>query len=218
MAWVSTAPTLDRQGLQSPEELKIYREELLAEQDPNQPLVIVCQGTGCLANGSPRVTEALKKSIAAAKIKARVMPGIKTTGCHGFCSRGPLVIVRPRGVFYQRVKPDDADELVKTTLLEGNLVERLLYLDPQTREPIPLEPDIPFYKNQQRIVLRNIGKVDPTDLRDTITRGGYQALAKALTTLSSDEIIKCGRTIRTSRARRGRISDRTQMAQRSGGH
>jgi NADP-reducing hydrogenase subunit HndC len=190
MAWASTAPTFDRQGLQSPEELKTYREELLAEQDPNQPVVIVCHGTGCLANGSPRVTEALKKSIAASKIKARVMPGIKTTGCHGFCSRGPLVIVRPSGLFYQRVKPDDAEEIVKTTLVEGKPVDRLLYLDPQTREPIPLETDIPFYKNQQRIVLRNIGKVDPTDLRDTIARGGYQALAKALITMTPEEVVR----------------------------
>src|SRR5512135_2902082 len=172
MAWSSTAPTLDRKGLQSPEDLQSYREELLADHDPNQPVVIVCHGTGCLANGSPRVTEALKKALGTSKIKARVMPGIKTTGCHGFCSRGPLVIVRPAGLFYQRVKPEDAEEIVKTTLVEGQPVERLLYLDPQTREAIPLETDIPFYKNQQRIVLRNIGKVDPTDLRDTVVRGG----------------------------------------------
>ncbi|MBI5583586.1 MAG: NAD(P)H-dependent oxidoreductase subunit E [Deltaproteobacteria bacterium] len=190
MAWASTAPTLDRQGLQSPEDLQTYREELLADQDPNQPVVIVCHGTGCLANGSPRVTEALKKALGASKIKARVMPGIKTTGCHGFCSRGPLVIVRPLGLFYQRVKPDDVEEIVKTTLVEGKPVERLLYLDPRTREPIPLETDIPFYKNQQRIVLRNIGKVDPTDLRDTIVRGGYQALAKALTTMTPEEVVR----------------------------
>ncbi len=90
------------------------------------------------------------------------MAGIKTTGCHGFCSRGPLVIIRPAGLFYQQVKPGDAEEIVENSLIGGKPVERLLYHHPQTKEPITLEEEIPFYKNQYRIVLRNLGKVDPT--------------------------------------------------------
>jgi NADH-quinone oxidoreductase subunit F len=190
MVRASAAEKIDQRVIRSPGELKVYQEEILAEQDPDRPLVIVCHGTGCLANGSPKVSEALREAIADHKIKAKVMPGIKTTGCHGFCSRGPLVIVRPAGLFYQRVAANDAEEIVQTSLIEGKPVRRLLYQQSQTEEHISLETEIPFYKNQERIVLRNIGKVDPIDIRDTIARGGYQALAKALKIMTPDEVIK----------------------------
>jgi NADP-reducing hydrogenase subunit HndC len=190
MARVQLAKQVSSSKIQSSEALKAFQEDILSHRDPKKPLIIICHGTGCLANGSPKVSEALSKSIARAKLSVKVMPGIKTTGCHGFCSRGPLVIVKPYGLFYQRVKAEDVEEIVKSTLIKGDPVERLLYLDPNTKEAIPLEKDIPFYKYQQRIVLRNIGKVDPTDIRDTIAAGGYQALAKALSTLSPEELIR----------------------------
>ena len=174
----------------SAEELVSLRDQLVAEQDPNQPWLIICHGTGCLANGSVKVTEALRRAIKEASFEATVIPWIKTTGCHGFCSRGPLVIMRPAGLFYQRVKPEDAREIVQTTLIQGETIDRLLYKDPKTKEAIPLETEIPFYKYQQRTVLRNIGKVDPAEIQDTIARGGYQALAKALTGLSPEEVIQ----------------------------
>ena len=175
--------------IHSIEALNALRQDILSQQDPKRPILIVCHGTGCLANGSPKVSDSLRKAIAKAGFQAKVMPGIKTTGCHGFCSRGPLVIIKPAGLFYQQVKASDAEEIVNTTLLKGDPVERLLYRDPNTKEPIPLEKEIPFYKFQQRVVLRNIGKVDPTDIHDTIAAGGYQALAKALTSLSPEEVI-----------------------------
>ena len=117
------------------------------------------------------------------------MPGIKTTGCHGFCSRGPLVIIRPQGLFYQQVKPKHVEDIVQQTLIEGKPVERLLYKNPKTGDPIFNEQDIPFYKLQQRIVLHNIGKIDPTDITDTIAAGGYQALAKVLWSMTPDEVV-----------------------------
>ncbi len=175
--------------IRSIEALNALRQDILSHRDPKRPILIVCHGTGCLANGSPKVSDSLSKAIAKAGFQAKVMPGIKTTGCHGFCSRGPLVIIKPAGLFYQQVKAGDAEEIVNSTLLKGDPVERLLYRDPNTKEPIPLEKEIPFYKFQQRVVLRNIGKVDPTDIHDTIAAGGYQALAKALTSLPPDEII-----------------------------
>jgi NADH-quinone oxidoreductase subunit F len=189
MAQTQYAEVLDTPKIASIEELNVFRQDILSNQDPNRPLVIVCHGTGCLANGSPKVTESLRKAIAKAGFGAKVMPGIKTTGCHGFCSRGPLVIVKPYGLFYQKVKAGDAEEIVQSTLIKGEPVDRLLYRDPKTKEPISLEKEIPFYKYQERVVLRNIGKVDPTDIRDTIAAGGYQALAKALTTLGPEELI-----------------------------
>ena len=189
MAQVSTAKKVEDFRLPSAAALAAYRESILAERDPNRTVIIVCHGTGCIANDSPKVADALRKSIAAAGLAAQVIPEIKTTGCHGFCSRGPLVILQPDGLFYQKVKAGDVEEIVKTTLLEGKPVERLLYKDPHTGEPIPHDYEIPFYKYQQRIVLRNIGKIDPVDIRDSLAVGGYQGLAKALTSMTPDEVI-----------------------------
>jgi NADP-reducing hydrogenase subunit HndC len=189
MAQASTALKLEGFRLGSQADLAGYKEQILSERDPNRPVIIVCHGTGCLANGSPKVTEALRKTIAKAGLDVQVVPDIKPTGCHGFCSRGPLVIFQPSGLFYQLVKPSDVEEIVKTTLIDGNYVDRLLYVEPRTGEHIVHDHEIPFYKHQQRIVLHNIGKIDPTDIRDTIAVGGYAALAKALTTMTPDEVI-----------------------------
>ncbi|MFZ2089296.1 MAG: NADH-ubiquinone oxidoreductase-F iron-sulfur binding region domain-containing protein, partial [Desulfobaccales bacterium] len=189
MAQASTALKMEEMRLTSLADLTAYKEQILAGRDPNRPVIIVCHGTGCLANGSPKVSEALRSAIAKAGLDAQVIPDIKTTGCHGFCSRGPLVIMQPSGIFYQLVKPGDAEEIVQTTLIEGKSVDRLLYVEPRTGEHIVHDHEIPFYKHQQRIVLKNIGKIDPTDIRDTIAVGGYEALGKALTTMTPDEVI-----------------------------
>jgi NADH-quinone oxidoreductase subunit F len=187
---MSLAPAkLSTSRLSSLEDLEGFREHILAERDPNHPKIIVCHGTGCLANGSPGVAEALRQAIAAAGVDASVSPLIKTTGCHGFCSRGPLVIMQPSGIFYQRVKPKDAEEIVRKTIIDGEPVERLLYTDDRTGEKIAHDHEIPFYKHQERIVMRHIGKIDPTDIRDTIGAGGYKALAKALCTMSPEEVV-----------------------------
>ena len=124
-----------------------------------------------------------------AGMQARVMPGIKTTGCQGFCSRGPLVLIRPQEIFYQRVKPTDAEEIIKRTLMKGKPVKRLLYKMPGTGETVLTEQEIPFYKLQKRVVLHNIGKIDPSDISDAIAAGGYQALARALSTMTPDQVV-----------------------------
>ncbi|MFZ5585663.1 MAG: NADH-ubiquinone oxidoreductase-F iron-sulfur binding region domain-containing protein [Thermodesulfobacteriota bacterium] len=183
-------PILANAGrLGSAEAFLALRESILAAQDPDRTEIIVCHGTGCLANGSPKVAEALKAAVKAAGLDIKVRPGIKVTGCHGFCSRGPLVVVRPAGLFYQRVKPEDAEDVLQSVLEGGQPVERLLYKSPQTGEAIALEKDIPFYAHQQRVVLRNIGKIDPTDLGDTIAAGGYLALAKALFSMTPEQVV-----------------------------
>lgn len=189
MSHAGTAMQMEEFRLGSAADLAAYRDSLLAGRDPNRSMVIVCHGTGCLANGSPKVAEALRRGIATAGIDARVVPRLKLTGCHGFCSRGPLVILEPLGLFYQRVKPEDAEDIVNATLVNGEPVDRLLYRDPKTGEAFSHYRDIPFYRHQQRVILRHIGKIDPTDIRDTLAEGGYQALAKALTGMTSDEVI-----------------------------
>ncbi len=186
----STALKIDPWRLQSQADLNALREQIAAGRDPRRAEVVICHGTGCLANGGEKVARAFKAAIAAAGLDAKVVPGIKTTGCHGFCSRGPLVIIRPQGIFYQRVQPKDVQEIVSRTLVAGAAVERLLYQDPSTSEVILNERDIPFYKLQQRVVLHNIGKIDPTDITDTIAAGGYQALAKALAALTPEQVVE----------------------------
>ncbi|MBF0101974.1 MAG: NADH-quinone oxidoreductase subunit NuoF [Desulfobacterales bacterium] len=190
MSKESVAVQLENCRLNSHNDLNDLQKRILEKRDPKRLEVIVCHGTGCIANGSPKVTEAIRAQLAEKGVHAKLMPGIKATGCHGFCSRGPLVIVRPHGFFYQRVTPKDAEEIVKTTLMENKPVERLLYKDPKTGKPFLTDKEIPFYKLQERIVLHNIGKIDPTDIEDTIAQGGYQALAKALFTMKPEEVVQ----------------------------
>ncbi len=185
----STAEKLNGWRLDSAQALETYRQHLLEQIEPNQTEIIVCHGTGCMANGSSEVTRAFKSALAASGVKAKVMPGIKTTGCQGFCSRGPLVVIRPEGLFYQKVQPNDVHEIVERTIVGGEPVPRLLYKDTKTGQPILTEQEIPFYKLQQRVVLHNIGKIDPTDISDTIASGGYRALAKTLSTMTPEQVV-----------------------------
>lgn len=176
--------------LNSHKELNALMQDLLDAQDPNRLQIVVCHGTGCLANGSSEITESFKAALKDAGIDAKIMPGIKTTGCQGFCSRGPLVIINPQGLFYQRVKVKDVEEIVQKTIINNESIERLLYKDPKTDKNLETEDEIPFYNLQERVVLKNIGKIDPTEINDTIAAGGYQALAKALSTMTPEEVVK----------------------------
>ncbi len=185
----NTALKIESGRLTSHKDLNTLRQQLIDKNDPNRPLIVVCHGTGCMANGSAKVTEAFKATLKASGIDAKVMPGIKTTGCQGFCSRGPLVIIKPKGLFYQWVKPKDVEEIVQKTIINNEPIERLLYKDIKTGELIHKENDIPFYNLQERMVLHNIGKIDPADIDDTIIAGGYQALAKAILTMTPEEVL-----------------------------
>ena len=177
MSSSNIAQDLAGQRLGSVEELAALRQSLREAKDPNQAEIVVCYGTGCLAAGAAKVEEALKQAVGQADLDIKVRPLIKTTGCRGFCSRGPLVVIQPQGVFYQKVRPEDAAEIVQSTMVDNKPVERLLYKDPNSGEPIAQEKDIPFYSLQQRLVLGRIGSVDPTDILDSIEAGAYQALA-----------------------------------------
>ena len=180
---------MENRRLNSGAELTALQEELKKARDPNQVEIVVCYGTGCLASGATKVEQALKEALAKAEIEAKVRPLIKTTGCRGFCSRGPLVVIQPEGIFYEKVAPKDAEDIVASLAPDAEPVERLLYKDPATGETIPHEDDIPFYKLQQRLVLGRIGSVDPTDIYESIEAGAYQALAKALTTMKPEDVV-----------------------------
>lgn len=173
--------------LTSPDELASYGEELLAERDTNKPCVTVCGGTGCRANHGLEVGEAFVGLLARKGLAQKV--DVRITGCHGFCAKGPLVVLLPQGTLYVSVTPDDVNEIITTSIENDGIVERLLYRDPESKKKVPIESDVPFYANQQRIVFGKSGKVDPTNIDDYIAVGGYASLAKALTQMEPEEII-----------------------------
>ncbi len=171
----------------SPSELENLRQSIRQKRDPNKPCITVCAGTGCRASGAEAVVDAFTDEIERRELRINVE--LKETGCHGFCERGPVVVIRPKRVFYQRVKPEDVSEIVSETL-GGNIIERLLYVDPVTNEKIVYEPDVPFYKRQTRTIFGANGEIDPTDIEDYIAIGGYSALSKALFQMSPEDVIE----------------------------
>lgn len=138
----------------------------------------VCAGTTCNASGRAALTAALTDELERRGLTDKVK--VVETGCHGLCQEGPIVVVHPRGVFYPRLKPRDIVQIIETSVVGDDVVERLLYRDPVTDEPIALEKDIPFYARQVRIARAINGYIDPTSVDDYLARGGYASLAKVL--------------------------------------
>lgn len=150
--------------------------------------VLICGGTGCKSAGSKEVQLAFSRAIEVKGLSDEVM--VVETGCHGFCEHGPLVIVYPEGTFYCQVKAEDVEEIVESHLFKGRIVERLLYHEPLTHESIPNYSEINFYKKQHRLVLENCGAINPEQIEEYIAVGGYEALAKAVTTMSPEDVIE----------------------------
>jgi NADH:ubiquinone oxidoreductase subunit F (NADH-binding)/(2Fe-2S) ferredoxin/NAD-dependent dihydropyrimidine dehydrogenase PreA subunit len=149
--------------------------------------VLLCSGTGCLASGSNPVYEALSAELERHALQDEIQ--VVTGGCRGFCSMGPVMDVYPGGLFYVQVRPSDIPQIVEQTLIDGQIVEDLCYKDPATQEIIPIYSDIPFYATQERIVLRNCGRINPNRIEEYIAVGGYDALAHALLAMSPEQII-----------------------------
>jgi NADH:ubiquinone oxidoreductase subunit F (NADH-binding)/(2Fe-2S) ferredoxin/NAD-dependent dihydropyrimidine dehydrogenase PreA subunit len=174
--------------ISSPQALEQFRNEILSRRDPNQPCITVCTGTGCHASGCHQVVEAFRKALQDHSKGNGV--GLRLTGCHGFCERGPLVVIYPQKILYQRVKPEDASTIFEETILKGKILESLLYDHPTTGEKIISENDVPFYKKQMRIIFGNNGSIDPTQIEDYLAVGGYRALSKVLFSMSPEEVIR----------------------------
>ncbi|MCK4435301.1 4Fe-4S binding protein [Candidatus Bathyarchaeota archaeon] len=169
------------------QELEALRSSLLQDRDPNKPCIRVCVGTGCRARGGLDVLESFKNEVKKQGLGIKV--DIKQTGCHGFCERGPVVVIGPKEIFYQGVKQRDVPAIVSKTLHNWEIIESLLYVDPVTGQKILYETEVPFYKRQTRRILANNGRIDPTNILDYLGVGGYQALVKAITTMSCEKII-----------------------------
>jgi NADH:ubiquinone oxidoreductase subunit F (NADH-binding)/(2Fe-2S) ferredoxin/Pyruvate/2-oxoacid:ferredoxin oxidoreductase delta subunit len=173
--------------LQTIAEFNTWQSGLAAGWDETKPCLRVCDGTGCRALGSQKVLASLREEIQ----KANLEIPIETigTGCPGFCEYGPLLTIYPQRISYQKVKVSDVPEIVEQTLLKGNILERLLYSDPQTGQHIHLEPDLPFYRKQKRLVLNFNGRIDPTKIEDYIALGGYRAMVKAFSSMMPEQVI-----------------------------
>jgi len=173
--------------------------------------VVICAGTGCMANGAMKVFEALRKEAADNGIsldieldfeETRTRDGLLTkSGCQGFCQMGPLLSIEPDGILYCKVRPSDVTEIVSRTLLDGVAVERLLYPHPVTGKPCRGRNEIPFYALQQRTVLKSCGSLDPEDLREYLSHGGYDSAAKAYLRMQPEEV--CGEILASGLRGRG---------------
>jgi NADH-quinone oxidoreductase subunit F len=170
------------------QELKILQEEIQNSRDPEKPCITICAGTGCLTYGSQKLVDNFKAEIEKQNLNGKVE--VRASGCHGFCERGPLVVINPQKILYQRVGLDDAEEIIKETILNGQIIDRLLYIDPVTQEKILHEDEIPFYKRQMRLVFGMNGNIDPNSLEDYLAIGGYSALIKVLNGMEPETIIE----------------------------
>ncbi|MEE9201723.1 MAG: FAD-dependent oxidoreductase [Dehalococcoidia bacterium] len=160
----------------------------MSRQENGHRVIFVCQGTGCVSNKSEPVREALEAEVARHGIGDRVQ--VRFSGCHGFCQQGPIVDVKPEGIFYAQVQPEDAAEIVRSHLVEGKPVARLYYQDPVTGETIARYEDIPFYKTQKRLILRNCGHINPERIDDYLEVGGFKGLRTALLEMTPEKVIE----------------------------
>ena len=174
--------------INSPAELEEFRKGILSKRDPNKPCITLCSGSACNATGSGEVAARIEEELQKQGLSDEV--DIRRTGCHGFCERGPIIINRPEEISYFQIKPEDVPEIISETIKEKKVVERLLYTDPDTNEKIIHESEIPFYKHQKRLVFGSNGNIDPKSIDDYLAIDGYSALAKALSGMTSEDVLE----------------------------
>jgi len=195
---------MDRTGKQTEQ-----REDTVAVQGKTVPKIIICTGTGCIANGALSVYARFKETLSAAgfcvaETSAEISKAgnkkniihLSKSGCQGFCQMGPLVRILPENILYNCVRPEDVEDIVKHTLKNKQTVDRLLYVDPVTQEKCCGQKDIPFYTRQSRFVLKLCGDIDPESIEEYMDRGGYLAARRAYTVMNPgavcDKIIDSG--------------------------
>ncbi len=167
-------------------DLEWYRSRVLAAEARSGTRVNICM-TGCRAYGAEGVRDALQDEIERQGLTGDVE--VRSTGCHGFCAKAPVLSIEPLGVQYQEVAPEDAPDIVGLTLKRNRIVERLCYRDQDGGKSMPYRDQIPFYRAQVKRVLANCGRIDPTSIDHYIAAGGYEGLARALSGMSPDQVI-----------------------------
>ncbi len=176
-------------------DLEAHRKQFREVMEQYKARVVVCGGTGCMANGSGEIIEEFHRvmkekglSYAVAEAKEKADCYMAKSGCQGFCQMGPLVTIYPQEMLYVKVRPEDVAEIVETTLIGGKPVERLLYRDHEGADSVVKIHDIPFYAKQQRTTLRLCGMIDAEDIEEYIGNGGYKAAKKAVLSMTDEEI------------------------------
>ncbi len=175
--------------IESREQFETLREEIRTTDAGNGNRILVCCGTGCLANGARKVAEAFAEQVGKRNLDAEVKLLVKNTGCHGFCERGPLVVLQPSGVLYTRVRASNVEQILEKTVGRGEIIPRLLYKNPADDVSIEQYAEIPFYKNQTRVAMRNIGRIDPTEINDAIGADCYSGMARVLFEMTPDQVL-----------------------------
>ncbi len=174
--------------LKSIRDLSNLREKLKKEQKTERQTVVVCRGQGCETFGGSELYKALGQGIKERGLEKEVF--LKKTGCQGLCEKGPLVTLWPTNIFYQKIKEKDAEKIIDETIVKGDVIQKFLYTDLQTRTKVKFQQEVPFYKKQYRLVLRLNGVVDQTSIYDYIANSGYSALEEVLENMSPEQVIK----------------------------
>ncbi|MGD2272001.1 MAG: NADH-ubiquinone oxidoreductase-F iron-sulfur binding region domain-containing protein [Desulfobacterales bacterium] len=176
------------QRVENRDELRKLRSSLQAERKNGQKkLISLCSGSGCGAYGTAKVHQVLVEELAKRNLQDEV--AVKLTGCHGFCEKGPIMVIHPEGIFYPQLKQENIPAIVEETIGKGEIVKSLIFKDPSSKKKITHEAEIPFYNLQQRIIFGRNGIIDPTSIQDYISVGGYAALEKSLFEMTPAEII-----------------------------
>ena len=159
---------------------------MLSGRDPEKPCISVCAGAGCDGLGSGRIVSAFEEEIRKLGLDAKV--DVRATGCHGFCEKGPNIVISPGEICYFEVKPEDVPDIVAHTV-KGEVLDRLVYRDPDTGQKAVHLGEVPFYKRQTRLLMGDNPRIDPTRIEDYFALGGYAALSKALFEMRPDQVL-----------------------------
>ncbi len=168
-------------------DLEALSKEVAATKDPKKRSIIVSGGTCGRAFGGDELVASVKKELEAQGLKDKI--DLRVTGCLGFCEREPIMLILPERIFYPQPAPKDVAEIITETVVNGKVIDRLLFTDPATGEKVVQAPEVPFYKKQEKNVFGRNDKIDPTSITDYIGIGGYGSLAKALSSMKPEQVI-----------------------------
>jgi len=172
----------------SASELEELRKGILSERDPDKPCITICSGMGCLGLANGEIISAFEEEVNKLDLKTKV--DIRVTGCHGYCEKGPMVVIYPEEICYVEVTPEDVPEIVSQTVVGKKVIDRLIFTNPDTGEKTAHQAEIPFYLNQMQHIIGNNIKIDPKSIDDYLAVGGYSALSKSLFEMSSEQVLE----------------------------
>ncbi|MDU5111516.1 MAG: NADH-ubiquinone oxidoreductase-F iron-sulfur binding region domain-containing protein [Clostridium sp.] len=178
------------------EKVDFYKKQIEVRENPEkfnkgeikERHILICGGPGCKASRADSIGKSFKDELERLDLGYEVK--VIMTGCFGFCAKGPVIEIMPDKVFYTQVKEEDVREIIESHIVRGEIVERLLYEDEETKERIKVKEEIPFYKKQVKIALKNCGVIDPESIEEALAVGAYTALGKVITSMSKEEVIK----------------------------